>query len=103
MPEPALMDPEVVAALEAEGLVERDGTGLRASRRFRGALARAAARLEREGAPWRGLRLPIAVALMELRAELSNLELARRVEALLALEEAALPRHVGEQLASGER
>lgn len=106
MRDPALTDPDVVAALEADGLVERDprdGTGLRASRRFRAALARAAARLEREGAPWRGLRLPIAVALVELRAELPDLELARRVEVLLALEEASLPRHVGEQLASGER
>ena len=103
MREPALTDPDVVAALEADGLVERDGNGLCASRRFRAALARAAARLEREGAPWRGLRLPIAVALVELRAELPDLELARRVEVLLALEEAYLPSHVGEQLARGER
>jgi hypothetical protein len=52
-------------------------------------MARAARRLALERAPW-DLRLPIAVALLELHHELSDEELARRVEALLPLEAAGL-------------
>ena len=86
-------DPELIAALEADGLVERPvgGGAPRPSRRVDAALARAAARLQREGIPWRGLRLPIAAALLELRPELPNVEIARRTEALLPLVEGTVP------------
>jgi hypothetical protein len=82
-------DEDVLAALEAEGLVARDGEGVRPTRRWQAAMARAARRLALERAPW-DLRLPIAVALLELHHELSDEELARRVEALLPLEAAGL-------------
>jgi hypothetical protein len=79
-------DGEVLAALEAEGLVLRDRDGVRATRRWQAAMARAALRLQRQGAPWKDLRLPIAAALLELRADLPDAEVARRVEALLPIE-----------------
>jgi hypothetical protein len=81
-------DHGTLAALEADGLVARDGSGFHPTRRWRGAMARAARRLAREQAPWRDLRLPIAVALVELRGDLGDDELARRVEALLPIEAA---------------
>lgn len=84
-------DEEILAALEAEGLVARDGAGVRATRRWQAAMARAARRLALEQAPW-DLRLPIAVALVELHRDLSDDELARRVEALLPVEAAGLAR-----------
>lgn len=84
-------DEEILAALEAEGLVARDGAGVRATRRWQAAMARAARRLALEQAPW-DLRLPIAVALVELHRDLSDEELARRVEALLPVEAAGLAR-----------
>jgi hypothetical protein len=82
-------DEEILAALEDEGLVARDGATVRPTLRWRAAMARAARRLALEGAPW-DLRLPIAVALLELRRELSDDELARRIEALLPIEAAGL-------------
>lgn len=85
-------DADVLAALEAEGVVTRDGAGVRGTRRWQAAMARAARRLHAEGAPWKDLRLPIAVALVDLRRELSDDEIARRVEALLPLEAEAFPR-----------
>lgn len=84
-------DEDVLAALEAEGLVSRDVAGVTPTRRWRAAMARAARRLALEHAPWKDLRLPIAVALVELRGDLPDMEIARRVEALLPLEAAGLP------------
>ena len=84
-------DEEILAALEAEGLVSRDDAGVKPTRRWRAAMARAARRLALEHAPWKDLRLPIAVALVELRSNLSDQGIARRVEALLPLEAAGLP------------
>jgi hypothetical protein len=83
-------DGEVLAALEAEGLVRRDGDSVSPTRRWQAAMARAALRLQRQGAPWMDLRLPIAAALLELRADLPDAEVARRVEALLPIEARAL-------------
>ena len=82
-------DPAVLARLEADGLVRLEGGGARTTRRFQAALARAAARLQAGGAPF-DLRLPIAAALIELDGALPDEEVARRVEALLPIEEAAL-------------
>jgi hypothetical protein len=83
-------DGDVLAALEAEGLVARDAAGVRPTRRWQAAMARAALRLAAGAAPWTDLRLPIAVALLELRADLPDAEVARRVEALLPIEARAL-------------
>jgi hypothetical protein len=85
-------DGDVLAALEADGLVAREGAAVRPTRRWQAAMARAARRLAREDAPWRDLRLPIAVALVELRGDLADEEIARRVEALLPVEAAGHPR-----------
>jgi hypothetical protein len=83
-------DGDALAALEADGLVARDASGVRPTRRWRAAMARAARRLALEQAPWKDLRLPIAVALVELRGDLADEELVRRVEALLPIEAAGL-------------
>jgi hypothetical protein len=83
-------DDGALTALEADGLVTRDGAGVRPTRRWRAAMARAARRLALEDAPW-DPRLPIAVALVELRGDLPDGEIARRVEALLPLEAAGGP------------
>ncbi len=84
-------DEEVLAALQADGLVAREGGRVRATRRWQAAMARAARRLALEDAPWKDLRLPIAAALVELRGDLPDEEIARRVEALLPIEAAGLP------------
>jgi hypothetical protein len=83
-------DEGVLSALEADGLVTRDGGGVRPTRRWRAAIARAARRLALENAPW-DPRLPVAVALVELRGDLPDAEIARRVEALLPLDPAGDP------------
>jgi hypothetical protein len=79
-------EPDVLAALEADGLVAREGATVVPTRRWRAAIARAARRLALARAPWKDLRLPIAFALVELRGDLPDEEIARRVEVLLPLE-----------------
>jgi hypothetical protein len=83
-------DGDALAALEAAGLLVREGAALRPTRRWQAAMARAARRLALEGAPW-DLRLPIAVALVELAGDLPAVEIARRVEAMLPIEAQRLP------------
>lgn len=86
-----MLDGDVLAALEAAGLVARDAAGVHPTRRWRGAMARAARSLQARGAPWKDLRLPIAVALVELCGDLPDEEIIRRVEALLPVEAAGFP------------
>ncbi len=81
---------DLLARLEADGLVRTDEHGIHTTARWQGAMARAALGLYRAGAPWRDLRLPIAAALVELYGDLPNEEIARYVEALLPVEAAAL-------------
>jgi hypothetical protein len=79
--------------LEADGLVSHEGDGdvLVTTRRWQGAMARAALRLYGAGDPGHDLRVPIATALVELYASrLPDEELAALVEAMLPLEIAAL-------------
>lgn len=49
-------------------------------------MARAALRLTRDDAPWQDLRLPIAIALLELYPGLRDDELADLVETMLPVE-----------------
>jgi hypothetical protein len=84
-----MRDAEVIARLEADGVLREDGDALRPTVRWQAAMARAAIRLQAGGAPW-DLRLPIAAALVELWPELPDDEIARRIEALLPIEAAAL-------------
>lgn len=84
---------EVTQHLEAAGLLWRDGDDYRTTRRWQGAMARAAWRLLSSGD--RGedgdLRLPVAHALMELLGnELPDEELARCVEVMVPVEAAEL-------------
>ena len=83
-------DPAVLEALEAEGLVRREGGRLRTTRRWQAAVARAALRLYRDGAPWQDLRLPIASAFVELCPDRTDAEIAARVDAMLPIEAAEL-------------
>jgi hypothetical protein len=80
-----------LARLASDGLVEPGVDGPRTTRRWQGAMARAALRLMAAGAPWRDLRLPIASALAELYPEASDEELAEAIEALLPLEARGAP------------
>jgi hypothetical protein len=84
-------EPDALERLAADGLVSIDAAGTRTTRRWQAALARAAVRLQRMGAPWRDLRLPIASALLELYPDATDEELARRIEALLPLEQGLVP------------
>lgn len=80
--------------LEADGLATRDqrkGDQLRTTRRWQGAMARAALRLYEAGDPGHDLRVPIAAALLELYgADLEDEALAGLVEAMLPIEVKAL-------------
>ncbi|MGC3997066.1 MAG: hypothetical protein QM767_05895 [Anaeromyxobacter sp.] len=76
-----------LARLETDGLVTRRDGRLRTTRRWQGALARAALELQQAGAPWRDLRLPLAAALLILHPERSDAETADEIEVLLPLEE----------------
>jgi hypothetical protein len=73
------------------GLLTRADGGARTTRRWQAAMARAALRLRREGAPWQDLRLPIACALVELLGgDCTDEELVRCVELLLPIEQREL-------------
>lgn len=76
---------EAIAQLTAADLVALLEGRLRTTRRWQGALARAAARLYAEGAPWRDLRLPIAAALVEL-LQADDDTLVACVDVMLAVE-----------------
>jgi hypothetical protein len=82
-------DADVLARLEADGLVEPGPEGPRTTRRWQAAMARAALGMYRAGAPW-DLRLPVVAALIELNPDATDEEISRCVGVLLPLEEAAL-------------
>ncbi len=82
--------PDPLDRLVEDGLLRREGDRARTTARWQAALARAALRLQRAGAPWKDLRLPIAAALLERYAEASDEELAALVEAMVPVEEAEL-------------
>jgi len=77
--------------LIADGLLEREESCVRTTVRSEAALARAAITLQRAGAPWRDLRLPIAAALLERYPDLSDEEIASLVEAMLPVVMGELP------------
>jgi hypothetical protein len=83
-------EPSPLARLFGDGLLTRDDAAARTTARWQGAMARAALRLQVERAPWGDLRLPIAMALVELYGSLPDEELASYVEAVLPIEEREL-------------
>jgi hypothetical protein len=56
----------VLAQLEADGLVRRVGNHYRTTRRWQGAMARAAMRLAQQGEELVDLRVPMAHALIDI-------------------------------------
>ena len=90
-PEPSA---DAMAVLETCGLVFREGATLRPTRRFRGAMARAAVRLMACGDSGHDLRVPIAAALVDvLGEEVTDAEIARYVVAMLPIQAGELPGH----------
>jgi hypothetical protein len=79
-----------IGRLVADGLLRRDGSRVRTTRRWQAGMARAAASLQAAGAPWRDLRLPLAAALYAWYPAASDDELAGLIEAALPVEEAEL-------------
>ena len=89
MPEPDWID-----RLIADGLVRRDGDVVRTTRRWQGAMARAALRLLDLAGDGDDLRVPIAAALVELYVErghaLDDDAIAEAVRVMLPIELAEL-------------
>jgi hypothetical protein len=78
---------ELLTELASRGLLRTVDGRPRTTARWQAAMSRAALRLMRLGDPGDDLRLPIAVALLDVYgAGLSEEGLARRVEALLPIE-----------------
>jgi len=83
-------DPDPLGRLLADDLVRREAGRTRTTPRWQAAVARAALRLQDEGAPWRDLRLPIAAALLELYPAIHDEALVPLVEAMLPVEESEI-------------
>ena len=79
-----------VARLEQGGLVHREQGVVTTTRRWQGAMARAALRLVAEGEPREDLRIPVVMALVDVYgAEIDDEDLLAMVEVLLPLERVA--------------
>jgi len=74
-----------------DGLLVLQAGRVRTTPRWQATLARAAMSLQRAGAPWLDLRLPVATALVEHYPDLPDSKLADLVEAMLPVEQAELP------------
>jgi hypothetical protein len=82
---------EAIAAaterLIGDGLLRREGEAVRTTRRWQGAMSRAALRLLRQGQDGDDLRVPVAGALVEIYGgEVADAELARLVQVMSAIE-----------------
>jgi hypothetical protein len=81
---------DVLARLEADGLIRREGERYRSTRRWQAAMARAAFHMYGTGDQGGDLRVPIVRALLEVYGDLPDLEIVRFVEQLLPIEAAEL-------------
>src|SRR5436190_4699018 len=80
-----------LARFEADGFILRDGQRWKTGRRWQQAMARAAMKLYHEGDPGDDLRVPIALAIVELYSStLDDETLADLVEAILPIETGSL-------------
>jgi hypothetical protein len=83
-------DSSALRRLIDDGYLRPGAERLRTTARWQAAMARAAGSLQRAGAPWTDLRLPIAAALAERYGELADDQVADLVEAMLPVEAAEL-------------
>jgi hypothetical protein len=81
--------------LQMDGLITLDGDSHHTTKRWQGAMARAAMRLYEARDPGQDLRVPVACALLEFYPEAPDEELAALIEAMLPVELAALGLRVG--------
>ena len=80
-----------LARFEADGFILRDGRRWKTGRRWQQAMARAAMKLYHEGDPGDDLRVPIALAIVEIYSgTLDDETLAELVEAMLPIETSSL-------------
>ena len=79
-----------LARLQTDGLITPDGGSLHTTKRWQGAMARAALRLYAARDPGQDLRVPVVHAMLEFYPEAPDEELAALVEAMLPVELAAL-------------
>jgi len=84
------------ARLEGLGLIARTGEGWKTTRRWQGAMARAALRLLADGMQEGALSIPVAMALVELLGP------SQPDEEMVELVEAMLPIERGQADATGE-
>jgi hypothetical protein len=75
-----------LARLVRDGLVHRAGDAVKTTRRWQGAMARAALCLVREHETRDDLRIPMAMALLDVYGEVDDDELIAMMEVLLPLE-----------------
>jgi hypothetical protein len=82
---------QVLGELENDGLIVRDEDVLRTTRRWQGAMARAAQRLYEKGDAGEDLRIPIVLALLEIYGgTIPDERLADYAEAMLPVEARSL-------------
>lgn len=82
---------QTLERLREDGLLQRNGTRYRTTRRWQAAMARAALRLGESTPRELDLRVPITVALLELRSPGTPAEtIAAEVDAILPIEIAEL-------------
>ena len=90
------LEQQALRRLTADGLIERDGGVLRTTRKWQGAMARAALHLYNTGDESDDLRVPIAYALLQLYGDsLSDEELVACVTGMLPIQARALGRLAG--------
>jgi hypothetical protein len=88
--------PDPAEVLLSDGLIRRDGERTRTTPRWQAAMARAALKLQRDGAPWQDVRLPVVAALVERYPDATDEEIVALVEVMAPIEEAELERAWGE-------
>jgi hypothetical protein len=82
--------PDPLERLVAGGLVRLESGRARTTARWQATMARAALGLQRAGAPWTDLRLPVVTAMIERFPDASDEDVADLVEAMIGIEEAEL-------------
>ena len=90
-----MLDRQALKRLVGDGFLRREGGRTRTAPRWQAAMARAAARLKQEAAPWRDLRLPIAAALLESYPAVDDEFLVSLVDAMMNVEESELAAILG--------